>query len=172
MRVPWEAISIRPDPTVLRPARQAAASAGLRPCSAADLRLESTRTIVDQSGNGRLRSRVMFRSVATTECAIPNGMLDVRLVDSAGATLPRDRSSGGPAPTPATLRVRPGQLVFGDMLWSLDAPPATQPAQVAIYPGWDTGDTADAIVISVADVALPAHPRQPPKHADGRTASY
>jgi hypothetical protein len=170
MRVSWDAIAIRPDPTVLRPARQAAAPAGLRPCVPADLQLESAHTIDDGSGDGRLRSKLRFRSVAMSDCAVPNGRLHVRLVDSAGVTLPRDRlSSGGPAPTPATLRILPGQLVFGELLWSLDTGYAPQPAHVVLYPGGDTGDVADAVLISIADLAIPAHQRRGVNHAGGRT---
>lgn len=171
MRVSWDAIAIRPDPTVLRPALQAAAPVGLRPCVPADLQLEFAHTIDDGGGDGRLKSELRFRSVAVSDCAIPNGLLQVRFVDSAGVTLPRDRSSsGGPAPTPATLRILPGQLVFGELVWSLDTGFATQPAQVVLYPGGDSGDVADAVLISIVDLAIPAHQQGAANHAGGRVA--
>lgn len=160
MRVPWDAIAVRSDPTVLRPALPTAAPAGLRPCVPADLHLESAHTVEDDSVRGRLRSKLRFRSVATSACAIPTTTLRVRLVDSAGVTLPRDPISGGPAPTPATLPIQPGQLVFGELLWWLDTGDATRPAQVALYPDGDTGDLADAVLISTADLGIHADERQ------------
>jgi hypothetical protein len=46
MHVPWDATSVRPETTLFRPARMAAAPAGLRPCTNADLRIESARPVL------------------------------------------------------------------------------------------------------------------------------
>lgn len=172
MRVPWNAATVRPDTTVSPVAPQVAAPDGLRRCTNADVRLESVRTDPTADGDGWLITTFVLRSVTSTDCSIPNGLVVAELVDDAGAALPVDSIPSGPAPSPYAFLVRPGQLIYGDARWAVYAGRAPRPARLVIYVYW-RGDVAnEGLSVSVTEIAIPAHPRQPSNRGPWRATSY
>jgi hypothetical protein len=172
MQVPWNAVNVRPDTTVIPVAPIAAAPPGVRRCSNADVRLESVRTDTTPAVDGWLITTFVLRSVAGTECAVPHGRVRVGLVDDAGVALPVDFVPSGPALFPEAFLVRPGQLISGHARWAVHEGRARRPARLVIYVEW-RGDIAnEGLSVSLAGVAIPAHPRQPSNLGPWRATSY
>ncbi len=155
-----------------RAARMAAAPDGLRACTSADLSVDSARTDPAAGGGGWFRTSFILKSVASSDCALPNGSLGVQLFDATGDVLPADAFAGGPAPTPAVLLIQPGQLIRACALWAVVDGRAARPARLVLSLGHAVDDAADGISVSVAEVAVPRRPRPPSNRGLWRSGSY
>ncbi|MEP6852003.1 MAG: hypothetical protein ABJA87_05025 [bacterium] len=171
-RVPWNRPPLRPYPVAVPAAPTVAAPAGLRHCANADLRIESTNTTAPAGAEGWLETDFVLRSVATSPCSVPNGFLNVELVSADGSPLPQDAIPVGGAVFPSALLVRPAQIVLGTAQWAVYEGRAPRPARLVINPDGGAGHPSDGLSVSVAAVAIPAHPRNPSNVGPWRATSY
>ena len=165
--VPWNSAGVRSVDGESQAAVRPPLPTNLPPCAGSDFSLLPSSGRTTSNSSGFSTTTFVVRFGGRTACSMSSGIFIVTLTAADGTVVPVDSGSTGPMRAP--LRIGPGQMVFGDIDWSVRTG-RPHPTQLT----FDLGDppSVGSISVPVADVRTPLQPTDPsPENAGQTTAS-